>query len=66
MLRHGDTSQEASQYVSQENAAKQHCIRLAKSELLITLPEISGGSPVLTVINTVMHPMEPVFTREAA
>lgn len=66
MLRHGDTFREAGEFVSNDNAAKQHRIRLAKSDLLITLPEIPGGAPVMTVISTVMHPSEPIFTRESA
>ena len=44
MLRHGDTFRQASEYVSNENAATQHRIQLAKSVLLITLPEIAGGT----------------------
>ncbi|MXX93605.1 MAG: hypothetical protein F4Y63_09210 [Chloroflexi bacterium] len=66
MLRHGDTFRQASEYVNSENAATQHRIQLAKSVLLITLPEIPGGRNTMTVINTGAHPMEPVFTREVA
>ena len=68
MLRQGDTFQEASEFVSKENAnaTPQHRIQLAKSVLLITLPEIAGARSSMTVINTGLHPMEPVFTREAA
>lgn len=66
MLRQGDTFQEESELVSNEKAANQHRIQLAKSALLITLSEIAGTRNSMTVINTGMHPMEPVFTREAA
>lgn len=65
MLRHGDTFRQASEYVSNENASAQHRIQLAKSVLLINLPETAGGRSTMTVINTGTHPMEPVFTREA-
>ncbi len=66
MLRHGDTFRQAREYVSNENASTQHRIQLAKSVLLITLPESVGGGNTMTVINTGAHPMEPVFTREVA
>ncbi len=65
MLRQGDTFQEASELVSNDSTTTQHRIQLAKSVLLITLPEIAGARNSMTVINTGMHPMEPVFTREA-
>ena len=66
MLRHGDTIRQKSGFVNNENSATQHRIQLAKSVLLITLPEITGGRNTMTVLNTVIHPMEPVFTREVA
>ena len=66
MLRHGDTFRQASEYMSSEDASTQHRIQLAKSVLLITLPETAGGRNTMTVINTGGHPMEPVFTREVA
>ena len=66
MLRQGDTFQEASEFVSSENSATQHRIKLAKSDLQITVPEIAGARNVIAVSPTVMHPMEPVFTRELA
>ena len=66
MLRHDDTSQQANEYASNENVAMQHGIQLAKSVLLITLPEIAGGRNTMTVINGRSDHMEPVFTREVA
>ena len=66
MLRHGDTIRQKGEYVSSENSATQHRIQLAKSVLLISLPEIANGRNTMTVLNTVIHPMEPVFTREVA
>ncbi len=47
-----------------ENAVSPHRIQLAKSVLLINLPDITGGRISATVLNTTMHPMEPIFTRE--
>ena len=66
MLRHGDTIRQKGEYVSSEHSATQHRIQLAKSVLLISLPEIASGRNTMTVLNTVIHPMEPVFTREVA
>ena len=66
MLSQGDTFQQTHQTADKENSSMQHRIQLAKSVLLITLPEIAGGRNTLTVINTGIHPMEPVFTREVA
>ena len=66
MLRQGDTFHEADEFGSNEQAAKEHQIQLAKSTLLITLSEIAGTRNSITVLNTGMREMEPVFTREAA
>ena len=66
MLRHSDTSRQASEYMRNENDAMQHLIELAKSDLLITLPEIAGGRNTMTVINNGADRIEPIFTREVA
>ena len=65
MLRQGDTFYEASEFLSDENATTQHRIELARSVLLITLPEIGGERNSMTVINTGTRPREPIFTYEA-
>ena len=62
MLRHGDTSRQASKYVRNENDARQHLIELAKS--VITLSEIAGGRNTMTVNNNRAERTEPIFTRE--
>ena len=64
MLSQGDTFRKEQQTLSEDSSSMQHRIQLAKSVLLITLPEIAGGRNSLTVINTGTHPMEPIFTRE--
>ncbi len=65
MLSQGDTFQQAQQIADKDSSSMQHRIQLAKSVLFITLPEIAGGRNTLTVINSGINPMEPVFTREA-
>ena len=66
MLSHGDTIRHKSELVNNDKPAIQHRIQLAKSTLLINLPDAAGDRAAMTVLNTAMHPMEPVFTREVA
>ncbi len=66
MLSHGDTIRHKSELVNNDKPAMQHRIQLAKSVLLINLPDANGAQSAMTVLNTAMHPMEPVFTREVA
>ena len=66
MLSHGETIRHKSELVNNDKPATQHRIQLAKSTLLINLPETPGDRAAMTVFNTTMHPMEPVFTREVA
>ena len=67
MLSQGDTFRKAQETLSEDTSSMQHRIQLAKSALLITLPEIAGGRTALTVIDSgALHPMEPIFTREVA
>ena len=64
MLRHGKTARQASNYANSDNGATQHRIQLAKAVILIT--EMAGSQNTITVINTALDLMEPVFTREVA
>lgn len=66
MLSHGETIRQKSELVNNDKPATQHRIQLAKSTLLINLPDASGARSAMTVLNTAMHPMEPIFTREIA
>ena len=65
MLSHGETIRHKSEF-NNDKPATQHRIQLAKSVLLINLPDANGAQSAMTVLNTAMHPMEPVFTREVA
>ena len=66
MLSHGETIRHNSELVNDDKPVTQHRIQLAKSVLLINLADASGARSAITVLNTAMHPMEPVFTREVA
>ena len=59
MLSQGDTFQQTHQTADKDNSSMQHRIQLAKSVLLITLPEIVGGRNTLTVINTELTQWSP-------
>ncbi len=66
MLSHGDTIRHNSELVNNDKPATQQRIQLAKSVLLINLTDASGARNGMTVLNTAVHPMEPIFTREVA
>ena len=64
MITHGDGIGKKDELARTDSSVASHRIQLAKSILLVNLPDIAFGRSTTTVLNTTMHPSEPVFTRE--